>query len=149
LNGVARESALKLLELTAGRVISGSESFLGVRHGPLSALDGKALLVGLVSSDPRVRRYELDLLREVQQKKLAEEVVVIAQRPEPELREVSSALLGIEMPEQVSDDHLAPVMVLFGQLLGLYSSLAQGLKPDAPSPGGVINRVVSGVEMHA
>jgi tagatose-6-phosphate ketose/aldose isomerase len=149
LNGVARESALKLLELTAGRVSSGSESFLGIRHGPLSALDGKALLVGLVSSDARVRRYELDLLREVQQKKLAEEVVVIAQRPEAELRAVASAVLEVELAEQVSDDHLAPVMVLFGQLLGLYSSLAQGLKPDAPSPGGVINRVVAGVEMHA
>jgi tagatose-6-phosphate ketose/aldose isomerase len=148
LNGVARESALKLLELTSGRVSSGSESFLGIRHGPLSALDGKALVVGLVSSDARVRRYELDLLREVQQKKLAEELVVIAQRPEAELRAVASVVLELDLIEEVSDDHLAPVMVLFGQLLGLYSSLAQGLKPDAPSPGGVINRVVAGVEMH-
>ncbi len=149
LNGVARESALKLLELTSGRVSSGSETFLGIRHGPLSALDGKALLVGLVSSDARVRRYELDLLREVQQKKLAEEVVVIAQRPDSQLRNVASAVLELDVAEQVSDDHLAPVMVLFGQLLGLHSSIAQGLKPDAPSPGGVINRVVAGVEMHA
>jgi tagatose-6-phosphate ketose/aldose isomerase len=149
LNGVARESALKLLELTSGRVSSGSESFLGIRHGPLSALDGKGLLVGLVSSDARVRRYELDLLREVQHKKLADEVVVIAERPEPELRQVASSVLELEVAEPVSDDHLAPVMVLFGQLLGLYSSLAQGLKPDTPSPGGVINRVVAGVEMHS
>jgi tagatose-6-phosphate ketose/aldose isomerase len=149
LNAVARESALKLLELTAGRVSSGSETFLGVRHGPLSALDGKALLVGLVSSDPRVRRYELDLLREVKQKRVAEEIVVIAQRPEPELREVASSVLELEMTEQVSDDQLAPVMVLFGQLLALHSSIAHGLNPDTPSPSGVINRVVSGVEMHA
>jgi tagatose-6-phosphate ketose/aldose isomerase len=130
-------------------VSSGFESFLGIRHGPLSALDGKALLVALVSSDARVRRYELDLLREVQQKKVAEEVVLIAQQPEQALRDVASAVLELDVAEPVRDDHLAPVMVLFGQLLGLYSSLAQGLKPDAPSPGGVINRVVSGVEMHA
>jgi tagatose-6-phosphate ketose/aldose isomerase len=149
LNGVARESALKLLELTAGRVSSGSESFLGVRHGPLSALDGKALLVALVSSDPRVRRYELDLLCEVRHKGLAEETVVIAQHPEPGLRDTASFVLDIDVPGPVADDHLAPVMVLFGQLLGMYSSLAHGLRPDAPSPDGVINRVVSGVEMHA
>jgi tagatose-6-phosphate ketose/aldose isomerase len=149
LNGVARESALKLLELTAGRVSSGSESFLGVRHGPLSAFDGKLLLVALVSSDPRVRRYELDVLREIRKKRLAAETVVIAQNPEPELRELGSTTLSLDVPHQVADDHLAPVMVLFGQLLGLHSSLAQGLRPDAPSPDGVIHRVVTGVEMHA
>ena len=148
LNGVARESALKLLELTAGRVRSCSETFLGVRHGPLSALDGKALLVALVSSDPRVRRYELDLLREVREKRLAEETVIIAQKPEPALCATGSFVLNLEIDRKVVDDHLAPVMVLFGQLLGLYSSIAQGLRPDAPSPDGVINRVVSGVEMH-
>jgi tagatose-6-phosphate ketose/aldose isomerase len=149
LNGVARESALKLLELTAGRVTSASESFLGVRHGPLSALDGKALLVALVSSDPRVRRYELDVLREVKKKGLAAETVVIAQNAAQEWRMLGSFVLNVEVPHQVADDHLAPVMVLFGQLLGLHSCLAHGLRPDAPSPDGVINRVVSGVEMHA
>jgi tagatose-6-phosphate ketose/aldose isomerase len=149
LNGVARESALKLLELTAGRVPSGSETFLGVRHGPLSAFDGKGLLVALVSSDARVRRYELDVLREIQTKRLAAETVIIAQNPQPELRQVGNVTLNVEVPYQVADDHLAPVMVLFGQLLGLHSCLAHGLSPDAPSPDGVIQRVVSGVEIHA
>ncbi len=149
LNGVARESALKLLELTAGKVTSTAETFLGVRHGPLSAFDGKCLVVALVSSDPRVRRYELDVLREIGHKRLAAHTVVIAQNPDQELRQLASATLGIELSLQVADDHLAPLMVLFGQLLGLHSSLAHGLRPDAPSPDGVIQRVVSGVEMHA
>jgi tagatose-6-phosphate ketose/aldose isomerase len=149
LHGVARESALKLLELTAGRVTSASETFLGVRHGPLSAFDGKGLLVALVSSDARVRRYELDVLREIQAKGLTAETVIVAQNPEPELRKAGTVTLNIEVPHQVADDHLAPVMVLFGQLLGLHSCLARGLRPDAPSPDGVIQRVVSGVEMHA
>lgn len=148
-NGVARESALKVLELTAGRVSSCSESFLGLRHGPLSALDAKTLVVGLMSSDPRVRRYELDVLREIRHKRLVAETVLVAQQPERQLREVSTYLLNVDVPHQVADDHLAPVMVLFGQLLGLHCSLAHGLKPDAPSPNGVIQRVVSGVEMHA
>jgi tagatose-6-phosphate ketose/aldose isomerase len=149
LDGVARESALKLLELTAGRIASGHETFLGVRHGPLSAFDGKCLLVALVSSDARVRRYELDVLREIQTKRLAAESVIIAQNPEPELRKAGGVTLSIEVPHRVADDHLAPVMVLFGQLLALHGCLAHGLSPDAPSPDGVIQRVVSGVEMHA
>lgn len=149
LNGVARESALKVLELSAGKVKSGSETFLGVRHGPLSAFDGKGLLIALVSSDPRVRRYEVDVLREIKAKRLAGETVVIAQNPDPNLRKLGSCTLNVDVPHQVADDHLAPVMVLFGQLLGLHCCLAHGLRPDAPSPDGVIQRVVSGIEMHA
>lgn len=149
LAGVARESALKLLELSSGRISSGSETFLGVRHGPLSALDGQALVVGLLSSDARVRRYEVDLLREVRQKGLSQQLVVVAQQPEPELRTLADHVLELPLQQSLPDDFLAPLMVLFGQLLGLYGSLAQGLRPDAPSPDGVINRVVSGIEMHA
>jgi tagatose-6-phosphate ketose/aldose isomerase len=41
------------------------------------------------------------------------------------------------------DDAYRPVVdVIFGQLLGLYCSVAHELKPDSPSPDGVINRVV-------
>lgn len=149
LTGVARESALKLLELSSGRISSGSETFLGVRHGPLSALDDQALVVGLLSSDARVRRYEVDLLREVRQKGLSQQLVVVAQRPEPELHTLADHVLKLPLEQSLPDELLAPLMVLFGQLLGLYGSLAQGLRPDAPSPDGVINRVVSGIEMHA
>lgn len=149
LNGVARESALKVLELTAGLVSSVSETFLGLRHGPMSALDGKALVVALLSSEPRTRRYELDVLREIRAKRLVQEMVIIAQHPGKELHEAGGSVLGVDLTERVSDDHLAPLMVLFGQLFALYSSVALGLRPDAPSPDGVISRVVSGVEMHA
>ena len=41
------------------------------------------------------------------------------------------------------DAYRPAVDVIFGQLLGLYYSIAFGLRPDAPSPAGVINRVVS------
>src|SRR6185503_18157137 len=62
LQAVATESALKVLELTAGQIVTLSESFLGVRHGPLSALDSETLVVGFVSGDARRRAYELDVL---------------------------------------------------------------------------------------
>lgn len=41
-----------------------------------------------------------------------------------------------------SDAHRPVIDVIFGQLLGLYCSVARGLKPDSPSPSGVISRVV-------
>lgn len=146
LSGVARESALKVTELSGGLVTAFSESFLGVRHGPLSAVDERTLLVALLSSEPRVRRLELDLLREVRAKKLTSRVVACSPCAEPELGELTDAVLT---PAEALPDRLrAPVDVVFAQLLGMYLAIAHGLAPDSPSPGGVIQRVVSGVTLY-
>ena len=50
LSAVADESALKVVELTAGRVSTVAESALGLRHGPLSSLDGQALLAAATTN---------------------------------------------------------------------------------------------------
>jgi tagatose-6-phosphate ketose/aldose isomerase len=42
----------------------------------------------------------------------------------------------------VADEYRPVLDVLFGQILGLCTSIEYGMKPDAPSPGGVISRVV-------
>ena len=65
LEGLARESALKLLELTAGEVVTYFDSPLGFRHGPKSVLDGDTLVVVYVSTDPYTRRYDLDIIAEI------------------------------------------------------------------------------------
>jgi tagatose-6-phosphate ketose/aldose isomerase len=38
---------------------------------------------------------------------------------------------------------------MFGQLLGLFSSIQWDLMPDSPSPGGVITRVVEKVNIYS
>lgn len=149
LQGVAVESALKVLELTAGRSAAFSESFLGVRHGPLSALDDETLLVGFLSGDDRRRCYELDLLEEVRGKNLVKDILVIAPTVGPE-DEKRLAKIGIMLPLETSagDCYRPPVDVIIGQLIGLFSSIKLGLMPDAPSPRGVISRVVSKVRIY-
>src|SRR5271166_4113456 len=57
LQGVAVESALKVLELTAGKVLTMSESVMGLRHGPMAALDETTLLVAFLSGEEKVVRY--------------------------------------------------------------------------------------------
>ena len=149
LHWVAVESALKVLELTAGRLVTFSESFLGVRHGPLSAIDHETLVVGFVSGDARRRSYELDLLEEVRDKQLAKKIIVIA--PAVGLEEERRlAKIGILLPLEISvpDCYRPPVDVFIGQLFGLFSSIALGLKPDEPSPRGAISRVVTQVKIH-
>lgn len=140
LTGVAKESALKILEMTAGGVKTMAESVLGLRHGPMAALDRETLLVCFASGDARRQKYEADLLEEVGKKEIVAQRVVVGPRGAARLSSCGEQYLGIE--DGVPDLYRPPVDVMLGQLLGLYSSLAHGLKPDAPSPRGVISRVV-------
>jgi tagatose-6-phosphate ketose/aldose isomerase len=140
LTAVAKESALKILEMTAGGVKTMSESVLGLRHGPMAALDKETLLICLASSDTRRQRYEADLLEEVGNKQIVAQRVVVGPHGSARLLDCSERYLAVE--GGVGDLYRPPVDVMLGQLLGLYSSLAHGLKPDAPSPRGVISRVV-------
>lgn len=64
----AREASLKMLEMTAGRVTTMCETWLGLRHGPMSGVHGDTLVVCFLSSDPGVRAYEVDVLREMESK---------------------------------------------------------------------------------
>lgn len=145
LKGAAVESALKVLELTGGRVIAFAESFLGLRHGPLSAVDSDTLVVAFLSADSRRRAFELDLLQEIQGKKLTENFLIIAPT---QVENRFSNILRLELPESISDLYLPPLFVLAGQSLGLFASLREGLRPDEPSPRGAISRVVSHVTIY-
>ena len=147
LRAVAVESALKVVELTAGRVYTWSESYLGVRHGPLSAVDAETLVVGFLSNVGRRRAYELDLLREVKGKGLAGRIVAVWPGQGPQAGEFDASL-ALGLADGFDDLYRPPLDVIFGQLLGLFSSLGEGLKPDTPSPKGAISRVVAGVQIH-
>lgn len=147
LRAVARESALKLLELTAGKISTVSESTLGLRHGPMSALDGNALFVSFLSRDQRRRNYEFDLLEEVHRKRLGKIRVVVTPDSADRLGALADHVLSLHAPDLL-DDYRAPVDVMLGQLLGLFCSLRLGLKPDTPSPNGAISRVVSHVNIY-
>ncbi|WP_348267612.1 SIS domain-containing protein [Edaphobacter sp. DSM 109919] len=142
LAAVAKESALKVLEMSGGQVKTMAIAALGLRHGPMAALDRETDLVLFLSSESTRFRYEADLLREIQAKKITASCIVVGLASDREeiapLCDVYHAIDG-----SFPDAYRPPVDVIFGQLLGLYSSLALGLRPDAPSPQGVISRVVS------
>src|SRR6185503_2616017 len=127
-----------------GRVIGLTESYLGLRHGPLSAIDRDTLVVGFLSADHRRRAFELDLLGEICDKRLTEKFLAVS----PSGPNSFGETLDFGLPEDVSDFYLPPLCVLAGQLLGLFASLREGLRPDEPSPHGAISRVVSHVTIH-
>ena len=146
--GAARESALKMLEMTDGRVHTSAETYLGLRHGPMCAIHKDTLVVCFVSSDEVTRAYELDLIRELNRKQLGTRLLVGHDIPDDILRPLD---VPIECPglPSVGDDFAAVTDVVTGQLLALFRSLTLGLKPDAPSNDNVINRVVEEFTIHA
>ena len=148
LRGAAIESGLKVLELTNGRVISLSESFLGLRHGPLSAIDSETLVVAFLSGDERRRAFELDLIQEIYDKELTAKCLLVVPGKCRKASEFQQNTLFLPFDTEIPDFYRPPVDVLVGQLLGLFASLREGVKPDAPSPHGAINRVVSHVTIY-
>src|SRR5437667_11029216 len=53
----SREAALKMLELTSGRVTTLCESYLGFRHGPMSYAQDYTLMVCNFACDSAIRVY--------------------------------------------------------------------------------------------
>jgi tagatose-6-phosphate ketose/aldose isomerase len=143
---LAREAALKLLELTDGKVVAAFDSPLGFRHGPKTIVTGDTLLFVFVSNDSYTRRYDLDLLRELRSDGRAARVIGIT----------AQAHDGVTEGEHLHVPHLAGAgdaelyypYIVCGQLYAFHRSLAVGNTPDQPSNSGTVSRVVRGVTIH-
>jgi fructoselysine-6-P-deglycase FrlB-like protein/predicted NBD/HSP70 family sugar kinase len=136
--GAARECALKVLELTAGKVASFWESPLGLRHGPKSLIDANTRIVVLLSTDDYARQYDLDALEELRRQYSPEQVLTIgpaSARPDLSIAAVAAGWA-------------VPLYVVPGQLLALYWSSRLGLEVDNPFPEGRLSRVVKGVTIY-
>ncbi|MCL2464799.1 MAG: SIS domain-containing protein, partial [Micrococcales bacterium] len=144
LTGLARESALKVLELTAGAVVSYFDSSLGFRHGPKSVIDDDSFVIIYRSNDPYTSQYDEDIAVELRQQMGDERVVVVGASAGGPLS--SWPVPGVaDLPDVLA----ALPFVLVAQLFALGTSLVLGLTPDTPFPSGQVNRVVKGVTVHA
>ena len=141
---LGREACLKILEMTAGRVAAYPETFLGLRHGPMSFLRPDSLVLGVLSSNADRRRYEEDLLRELRQKNLGHLVIVGPPAATRDLAHDFIPAVASDLPDRLR----IPFEIVFSQLLAYYLSLAFGLDPDNPSPERVISRVVQRFQLH-
>lgn len=137
LHGLARESALKAMELTAGRTMALAETALGFRHGPKAVLDDRTLVVVYESNDPYTSQYDRDIIAELRRSVSERNLVT-----------VSGAVLALPDAESIDDAALALPAVICAQLIGLQFSLALKFTPDNPFPSGEVNRVVQGAIMH-
>lgn len=138
LKGVARESALKVLELTAGRTVTSWDSPLGFRHGPKAVLGGKDLVVVMIHPEPHTARYDWDVAREIK-----------AQYPGATLLTSGGAECDLVV-RRFSDARWEAVLhVLAAQIWAVLWSGSLGLNIDDPFAGqGNLSRVVSGVTLY-
>jgi len=141
--GLAREAALKLLELTDGAIPTAFDSALGFRHGPKTIVTPRTLVVVFVSNDPLTRLYDLDIIEELRADGHAGAVLAITARDDAgETLRVTGATGFVDA------DLLFPYIVP-AQLFGLHCALRLGRTPDRPNASGTVNRVVQGVRIHA
>ena len=140
--GAAREAALKVLEMTAGRVTSLYENYLGLRHGPMSYLDSNTLVVCFISSDQTTRSYERDLLRELSQKRLGLRKLIVGEAIPTEVTRKDDVVIECGGLKQLGDRNAVLVDAVVAQVLAFFRCMQEGLHPDSPSRDNVINRVV-------
>lgn len=133
----ARESALKVMELAAGRVPALWDSTLGFRHGPKSFVQDGTAIVLFTQGDPATDPYDADLAAELRAQFPQAPLTVAGPGGDPDLPMPHGALWG------------APLAVALAQVLAVTWSDRLGLNVDDPFAGqGTLTRVVSGVRLH-
>jgi tagatose-6-phosphate ketose/aldose isomerase len=146
--GLARESALKMLEMTDGKVVAIADSPLGFRHGPKTILNRNTLVVVYVSNDEYTRQYDLDLVSELRRDAVAGRVITLSVRqgvpPHPDNIGLGTAADSAD----AFDLEACLPYAMFAQSLALLRSISLGVKPDNPNAAGTVSRVVKGVSIH-
>lgn len=145
--GIARESALKVLELTAGIVNASYDTPLGFRHGPKSVINDKSITTIYISNDKYTRLYDIDLAKEILSHRKGDKVVLVGCDIENSLKEKADYAFDLEnIDYKVGNEALLPLQqIVFGQIVSFLKSENLGITPDNPCPTGEVNRVVQGV----
>ncbi|SDQ26515.1 SIS domain-containing protein [Carnobacterium viridans] len=147
LAGLTREAQLKVLELTAGKIATMFDSSMGFRHGPKSFVNEQTLVFVFVNNDHYTRKYDLDILEEIQHDHIAKQTIAIAQSVEGQ--EFSGTTFGFDKQYSLlPEGYLALPFIMAAQTVSLLSSVKVKNTPDTPSKSGTVNRVVKGVTIH-
>ena len=118
-----------MLEMTDGRVKTFAETYLGLRHGPMCAIDDDTLVVCFLSSDPVVRAYEVDLVRELERKRLGGRKVIVGPTC-PRTSSPPATSWSTSRRSPPGRRGRAVLDVLVGQLLAFFRCLSLGFRPD-------------------
>ncbi|MGX8704521.1 MAG: SIS domain-containing protein, partial [bacterium] len=141
-------SALKVLELTAGRMAAIFDTPMGFRHGPKSIVDDDTVCVMFLSDAPHTRRYEMDVLKELYRDRKGSKLIAVTSSEDEEVGRYCDLMLPMGFRKEAANCQLAPAYVLVAQTMAMLYSMKLGITPDNPCPTGEVNRVVQGVTIY-
>ena len=148
LKGIAQESALKVLELTAGQMAALFDTPMGFRHGPKSIIDDDTVCVVFMSDEEGTRRYEMDVLKELYRDRKGSSLVAVTSSADDEVSENCDLAISMGYRSKEPNCVLAPAFVMVAQTMAMMYSIKLGITPDNPCPTGEVNRVVQGVTIY-
>jgi tagatose-6-phosphate ketose/aldose isomerase len=145
--GAARESALKSIELTAGKVMTRYDSPMGFRHGPKAMLDENTLILLFVSNNDYTRKYDIDMLKELSVSPKYK-LIAVSDKYYKSIEECSDLYFYNSTDYELGEAFTPYTAILIAQILALFASVKLECTPDNPFPNGEVNRVVQGVIIH-
>ncbi|MEX0928125.1 MAG: hypothetical protein WD266_05290 [Balneolales bacterium] len=154
--GAAVESALKVQELTRGRLMAKGEDTMAFRHGPVSAVDSHTLVCFFLSADAFTLQYELDVLYQFSRpfQEMGTKTVVVSAGSQKNDRENEDYIHHITFDPEAGFNipklYQVNIQILFGQLFGLFSAHRRGIHIDDPTSGDhpLYSRTVKGVRLY-
>lgn len=150
LRGLAREGAVKSMELTDGAVATLYDTPTGFRHGPKTILKDLTLTVLMASPNHLASEYDEDMIRELITQKKLYKVAVLSDQKLNHCTEGADYVYEYSLPEELAGEEISSYIydLMFIQVLSFEKSLAMGITTDNPCPGGEVNRVVQGIILH-
>ena len=152
LKGLAQELSLKVMELSAGKIVSVNNTTLGFRHGPKAIIDKETIVFDLVNQDDYAKKYDEGLLEEMFSDGTADKIIAYNITENKKISENTDEVIIPESKkiQEIKDKELCSLFIylIYGQMYAFFKSQYLGNTTDNPFPTGEVNRVVKKFEVH-
>lgn len=152
LKGLAQELSLKVMELSAGKVVSVNNTTLGFRHGPKAIVNEETIVFELVNQDEYAMKYDEGLLEEMSEDKSADKLIAYNISDNNSIEESTYKVIKPDESdrEKIKNRELASLFIylIYGQTYAFFKSQYLGNTTDNPFPSGEVNRVVKKFKVH-
>ena len=152
LKGLAQELSLKVMELSAGKIVSVSNTTLGFRHGPKAIVNNETIVFELINQDEYAVKYDEGLLEEMAEDKSADKLIAYNISSNDLIEESTYKVIKLDETDRqkIKNRELASLFIylIYGQIYAFFKSQYLGNTTDNPFPSGEVNRVVKKFKVH-
>lgn len=148
LQGLARESAIKSMELSDGYIHASYDGAAAFRHGPKTVINDETVTIHFITNNEYTKKYDIDLNIEINSERAKNKTITIGEEGIKKI--INDSDYYIEYPKKDSFPKKSQMDVyiyglIFAQLLSMFKSIQLGYITDNPCPKGDVNRVVKGI----